>query len=40
MPKGSFEWFDARRGYGFIFPDDGDAEPAGSGIPSTGQGLE
>jgi cold shock CspA family protein len=40
MPKGSFEWFNARRGFGFIVPDDGGAEPAGSRILSTGQRLE
>jgi cold shock protein len=49
MPKGTVKWFSAQRGYGFIVPDDGDAdtfvhistvERAGFGSLNEGQRLE
>jgi cold shock protein len=49
MPKGTVKWFSAQRGYGFIVPDDGDAdtfvhistvERAGFGSLNGGQRLE
>ena len=49
MPKGTVKWFSAQRGYGFIVPDDGDAdtfvhistvERAGLGILNEGQRVE
>ena len=49
MPKGTVKWFSAQRGYGFILPDDGDAdifvhistvERAGFGFLNEGQRLE
>jgi CspA family cold shock protein len=49
MPKGTVKWFSTQRGYGFIVPDDGDAdafvhistvERAGLGVLNEGQRVE